>query len=262
MSRDTVEAVLLALRRSPVGVLDITGGAPELNPHFRYLVEGAKQTGSHVIVRTNLTVFFEKGLEDLPEFYDRHAVEIVASLPCYSESAVERVRGKGVFQKSVECLLKLNGLGFGTGAAGKRLNLVYNPSDSYLAPPQEILEEDYRRELKGRFGICFDGLYVFVNMPVGRFRDRLVRAGELERYLLMLEAAFNPGTLDGLMCRHQINVGWDGRLYDCDFNQVLGLAADANCPQHVRSFDYMKLSDREMTLGDHCFGCTAGQGST
>src|SRR5208283_4925957 len=260
--RETMETVLDVLKDNTISCLDITGGAPELNPHFRYLVGKARDSGLHVIVRTNLTIFFEEGMEDLPEFYSNNAVEIIASLPYYSESEVHRVRGKGDFEKSTRDLKKLNNLGYGCGSFDKRLNLVYNPAGIFLAPSQGALEDDYKRELRKRFGITFDRLYTFANMPIGRFREYLILSTNLQRYMDKLEDAFNLLTLEGLMCRRLISIGWNGVLCDCDFNQILGLTLDADCPQSVKNFDYLRLSERLITVGEHCYGCTAGQGST
>lgn len=262
MNRVTVEAVLNVLRENNFHSLDITGGAPELNSHFRYLVENARNYGNHVIVRTNLTIFFEEGMEDLPEFYAENSVELVASLPYYNQSEVDRVRGKGVFEKSIKALQKLNRLGYSDGLSNKGLNLVYNPTGIFLSPPQGSLEDDYKRELRKRFGISFDKLYTFANMPIGRFKGHLVLNKSFERYMEKLETSFNPLTIEGLMCRHLLSVGWDGALYDCDFNQVLGLTIDRDHPQSIKGFDYVRLSKRLITVGEHCYGCTAGQGST
>jgi len=261
MNRGTVKTVLAVLEGYAIGTLDITGGAPELNPHFRYFVEEAKAVGCHVIVRTNLTIFFEKGTEDLPEFYRSNGVEVTASLPCYTDENVDRVRGSGAFHKSIKALQGLNSLGYGDGSSGRRLNLVYNPAGAFLPPPQMTLEDDYRREMKKRFGVSFDHLYTFANMPIGRFRDHLVRTGAFEKYMGNLMGSFNPETLDGLMCRHLISVRWDGMLFDCDFNQVLDIPV-ADAPRHISEFDYSLLKERRTAVGDHCYGCTAGQGST
>ncbi|HSB32532.1 MAG TPA: arsenosugar biosynthesis radical SAM (seleno)protein ArsS [Candidatus Sulfobium mesophilum] len=260
MDRATVETVLNVLKENNINCLDITGGAPELNPHFRYLVGKARDSGIYVIVRTNLTIFFEEGMEDLAEFYSKNAVEVIASLPYYTESEVDRVRGKGAFEKSIRALKKLNSLGYVGG--DKKLNLVYNPSGTFLAPSQGTLEDDYKRELLKRFGITFDGLYTFANMPIGRFREYLILGKNLEKYMDKLEDAFNPLTLEGLMCKRIISIGWDGILYDCDFNQILGLTLNRDCPQSVNEFDYLRLSERLITVDEHCYGCTAGQGST
>ena len=262
MDRETMETVLDVLKDNTINCLDITGGAPELNPQFRYLVGKARDSSVHVIVRTNLTIFFEEGMEDLPEFYSNNAVEIIASLPYYTESEVDRVRGKGTFEKSVQALKKLNNLGYATGLSDKKLNLVYNPSGIFLAPSQGTLEDDYKRELRKRFGITFDRLYTFANMPIGRFREHLILSKNLQKYMDKLADAFNLLTLEGLMCRRLISIGWDGVLCDCDFNQILGLTLDADCPQSVKNFDYLRLSERLITVDEHCYGCTAGQGST
>lgn len=262
MEKITVDHVLSVLREHDIRTLDITGGAPELNPHFNYFVTSAREAGCHVIVRSNLTIFFEKGFAYLPEFYAEHDVEITASLPYYLDSSVDRVRGSGTFEKSIRALQSLNRLGYGDGSGLKRLNLVYNPAGTFLAPDQKGLEQEYRKTLAADHGISFDHLYVFSNMPIGRFRNHLERTGSLDKYLRTLEDSFNPSTLDGLMCRHLVSVGWDGTLYDCDFNQMLGLPLQEPGSRHIRDFDLERLAKREIRVGDHCYGCTAGQGST
>jgi radical SAM/Cys-rich protein len=262
MEKDTVDFILAVLKDGDIRTLDITGGAPELNPHFTYLVTEAKKTGCHVIVRSNLTVFLEKGFEYLPEFYREHDIEITASLPYYMDGGVDRVRGEGTFRKSIEAIRCLNNLGYGDGSGIRRLNLVYNPSGTFLAPAQKCLEEEYRRELVTHHNISFDHLFVFSNMPIGRFKNYLEKKGSLGKYLKMLEESFNPSTLDGLMCRHLISVGWDGMLSDCDFNQVLGVPLLNSYPQHIRDFDHELLAGREICVDDHRYGCTAGHGST
>jgi radical SAM/Cys-rich protein len=261
MSAETVDDVLFALGQSDIPALDLTGGAPELNPNFRKLVLKARALGRRVIVRTNLTIFFEDGMDDLPEFYAESGVDVVASLPYYIESGVDRVRGIGTFKKSIEAIRKLNSLGYGI-EGGRTLNLVYNPPGAYLSPGQETLEAAYKRDLKRNFDISFTSLYTFTNMPIGRFKDFLKLTANFDKYMEKLVGAFNPATLDGLMCRHLLSVGWDGTLYDCDFNLVLGLPVDEGCPRHIRDFDYSRLSRRKIIMGEHCYGCTAGQGST
>jgi radical SAM/Cys-rich protein len=261
MNEDTVNAVLAALQSSRMGTLDITGGAPELNPLFGYLVEKTTKAGCHVVVRTNLTVFFEEGMDYLPEFLSSHNVEIIASVPHYTEKDVDRVRGRGAFEKSIRALQRLNSLGYGK-TIEKKLSLVYTPGGTFLSPSQKTLEEDYRKELGGSFDISFDALYTFTNMPLGRFRQFLERTGGLEKYMEKLACAFNPEAITGLMCRHLISVGWDGRLYDCDFNQLLRLGVESGRPQDIREFDLSRLSGRKITVGEHCYACTAGQGST
>ncbi len=262
MSEKTIDAVLRSLAGTPIETLDITGGAPEINVHFRRLVSGARKAGKRVIARTNLTVFFEEAMEDLPEYYRDQNVELIASLPCYLESNITAVRGAGAFQKSIDALRRLNSLGYGSGTSGLPLSLVYNPAGPFLPPAQAVLEADYKRELKNRYGISFTRLYAFTNMPIGRFREILVRDGSLENYQGMLADAFNPETLDNIMCRSLVSVGWNGRLFDCDFNQVLGIPTASGVPQHVDDFDFETLSHRIIATDDHCYACTAGQGST
>ena len=262
MDAKTADMVLRVLKETPIEILDLTGGAPELHPRFREMVVDARKAGRHVMVRTNLTIFFEPGMGDLPEFYRDQDVELVASLPYYFADTVDRVRGSGVFLKSIDALRRLNALGYGQGNSGPRLSLVYNPQGLFLAPEQSALEAEYKRELKKQFDISFDRLYVFVNMPVGRFKDHLVRTANYEKYLIKLACAFNPQTLDGVMCRSMVSVGWDGALYDCDFNQILGISTEENAPHHIDSFDFGALVKRRIAVDDHCYGCTAGQGST
>jgi radical SAM/Cys-rich protein len=262
MSQEIVEVVLRVLQDNPLATLDITGGAPELNPHFRMLIAEAKRAGKRVIVRTNLSVLLEKGNDDLPEMYRHHGVELVASLPCYLAENVDAVRGSGAFEKSIAALRMLNRLGFGNGPDGRSLTLVYNPRGAFLSPAQSALEADYRRELKIRYDVTFSRLFAFTNMPVGRFREELIRNDNLEIYREMLASAFNPATLENIMCRSLVSVGWDGRLYDCDFNQALGLGLRRSAPRHIGKFDHAVLSRRVISVDDHCFGCTAGQGSS
>jgi radical SAM/Cys-rich protein len=262
MEGTIVDDVLRILRENPLETLDITGGAPELNPHFRRLVREARKAGRKVIARTNLTIFFEQGMDDLPEFYRDYDVELIASLPCYLEENVAAVRGNDAFKKSIEALRRLNCLGYGLETSERPLSLVYNPAGAFLPPTQSALEADYKRELKARYGVSFTRLYAFTNMPVGRFRDALVKSGTFSQYLDMLASTFNPATLDNIMCRSLVSVGWNGALSDCDFNQVLGLTVTSEGRSHVRNFDYGALVRRRIAVDDHCFGCTAGQGST
>jgi radical SAM/Cys-rich protein len=262
MDENTAEKVLRVFLDNHFETLDLTGGAPELNPSFRMLVTGARNAGKRVISRTNLTIFFEEGMEDLAGFYRDRDVELIASLPYYLEDSVDRVRGSGTFRKSIEALQTLNALGYGKEPSGPSLCLVYNPQGMFLAPAQCTLEAEYKRELKDRFDVSFTRLYTFINMPIGRFREFLIRTGNLAKYLEKLSAAFNPATLDGIMCRHLVNVGWDGTLFDCDFNQVLGHKTVSDVPRHIDHFDFAALAGRAIDVDDHCFGCTAGQGST
>lgn len=261
MDGNTVNAVLAVLSRSAIATLDVTGGAPELNLHFRRLVSSAHRLGKHVIVRTNLAVLHEPGMADLPVFYRDNRVDLVASLPCYQGKNVDDMRGNGTFAKCIASLKELNGLGYGL-QDGLPLHLVYNPSGPFLPPSQGALEQDYRRELGNRYDVSFTTLYALANLPIGRFHDRLERSGELDRYRALLACAFNPATLNGIMCRTLLSVGWDGRLYDCDFNQVLGLTVGPESPAHINDFDYDALARRTICIGDHCYGCTAGHGST
>ena len=263
MDEGTVNDVLQVLAQNPVPVLDITGGAPELNPHFRRLVGEARKLGKRVLARTNLAVFFEAGGEDLPEFFRDRQVELIASLPCYLEQNVTAARGNGVYEKSVKALRRLNSLGYGTDAPGSLLlGLVYNPGGAFLPPRQSQLEADYKRELSARFGISFSRLYVFTNMPIGRFRAALVKRGELEQYSALLASSFNPEAVDRVMCRSTLSVGWDGSLYDCDFNHVLGIPVAPGAHRHIRQYAHDVLAARAISTGDHCYGCTAGQGSS
>jgi len=262
MPLEIVEEVLRVLSDNPIDILDITGGAPELSPHFKMLVTRARWAGKQVIVRSNLTVLLDKRHEDLPKFYRDHGVDLVASLPCYLEENVDAVRGSGAFEKSIAALRILNGMGFGNGSDGQSITLVYNPRGAFLSPAQCTLEADYKRELKNRYDVTFNRLFAFTNMPIGRFRDTLIKNDNLEIYQEMLASAFNPATLENVMCRSLVNVGWDGRLYDCDFNQVLGLGLDGSVSMHINDFDHAALSRRTISVDDHCFGCTAGQGSS
>ncbi|KAF0182816.1 MAG: hypothetical protein FD164_1012 [Nitrospirae bacterium] len=262
MSSETVDHVLSALAASPITTLDITGGAPELNPGFRHLIVSARSLGKHVMVRCNLTILFETGMEWLPGFYRQEQLEIIASLPACLGPDVDRVRGDGAFAKSIEALRRLNDLGYGSGGSDRPLHLVYNPRGAYLPPAQCSLEAEYKRMLRERYDITFDRLLTLANMPIGRFGDFLRSSNNYASYVQKLAAAFNPDTLEGVMCRRLISVKWDGTLYDCDFNQVLCLPLEGDCPRHIAEFDYDCLKNRAIAVGDHCFGCTAGQGSS
>jgi radical SAM/Cys-rich protein len=263
MTRETVDAVLGVVRRFPeLRTVDITGGAPEMNPHFEYLVEQCRAMGRRVMDRCNLTVFFVRDKQRLPKFLADHQVEVIASLPCYLEENVDQQRGKGVYGRSIEALLQLNALGYGQEGTGLALNLVYNPLGPKLPPPQADLEADYRDELAKRFGIRFNRLYTITNMPISRFLDDLHRAGQYEAYMEKLTTSFNPDSVDGLMCRNLISVNWDGRLSDCDFNQMLDLPVEGAAPQTIHEFDLALLSRRRVVTGMHCYGCTAGAGSS
>ncbi len=262
MAEETVEQVLDAVRRFRIPTVDITGGAPELNPHFERLVAGSREAGAHVMVRHNFTVQFEPGKQGLPDFFREQDVEVIASLPCYLAENVDAQRGRGVFGRSIEAMRRLNEVGYGRPGTGLLLNLVYNPLGAELPPPQEELQEEYRRELRARYGLVFNRLYTLTNMPIRRFLDHLRRTGDYARYMETLAAAFNPATVEGLMCRSLISVGWDGRLYDCDFNQMLDLPLTPGMPRHIRHLDPAVLANRRIATADHCYGCTAGAGSS
>ena len=264
MNRATVDAVLQFLARTSISTLDITGGAPELNPHFSYLVESAVGLGRHVMDRCNLTVIFEPGMEYLPEFFKKHRVELVCSLPCYSEENVDKQRGKGTFELSIRALQIFNQLGYGQSGSDLELNLVYNPVGPHLPPPQEKLEEDYKRELGAKFGIVFNHLYCLSNMPITRYETHLKLRGEYDRYMELLANNFNPATLDQVMCRNLVSIGWEGFVYDCDFNQMLELPirdADGKA-LNIASLAVDQLLRRPIIAGNHCYACTAGSGSS
>jgi radical SAM/Cys-rich protein len=264
MERETVEAVLRFLEASQIPTVDITGGAPELNPHFDYLVESCARLGCHVMDRCNLTVIFEPGKEYLPEFFKRNRVEVICSLPCYTEENVDRQRGDGTFDLSIRGLKLLNELGYGFSGTGLELHLVYNPLGAYLPPPQEKLEQDYKRILQEKFGIVFNRLYCLANMPITRFEKFLKRLGQYDQYLDLLERSFNAATLEAVMCRSLLSVGWEGSLYDCDFNQMLDMAlTDAGGrPLKIWEISAGQLEGRRIEAGNHCYGCTAGKGSS
>ena len=262
MTWETMEAVLGAARAAGAGTLDITGGAPEMHPRFRRFVEAARRDGLAVIVRTNLTILLEPGYEDLPTFFRDHRVRLVASLPCYLETNVDKQRGRGVYRESVDAIRRLNAAGYGV-ESDLPLDLVYNPGGPSLPPPQNSLESDYKRELAARYGIAFTRLLTITNVPIGRFQHDLDRQGKGAAYVQKLRDAFNPATLGGLMCRHQLHVGWDGTLYDCDFNFAVGLPVNADAGRgNIRDFDPGRFVRRAIATGLHCFACTAGAGSS
>ncbi len=261
MDWPTMEKVLELASGFPWRLVDLTGGAPELNPHFRRLVIALRRAGLSVQVRTNLTVLQEAGRMDMPEFLRDQGIQLIASLPCYLEENVCAQRGEEVYEKSIAVLQRLNALGYGH-KSHLPLNLVYNPGGPFLSPSQSALEEEYRRELGNRFGIVFTRLFTINNLILGRYRAELMRQDQEQSYRKLLRSSFNPQTLPGLMCRHQVSVGWDGTLYDCDFNLALGLPVDHGAPDHIRSFRPSDLRERRIVTGDHCFGCTAGSGSS
>ena len=265
MSRDTIDAVVAFLAASPdVRTLDLTGGAPELNRHFRSLVVAARARGVRVIDRCNLTILEEPGQKGLDEFLAAHGVEVVASMPCYLEDNVDRQRGKGTFDASIRGLQRLNALGYAQPGTGLTLNLVYNPQGAGLPPGQEALERDYKQHLAKHFGVAFNQLFTLANMPIQRFGSMLVSKGQFNSYMALLRSAHRQDNLDQVMCRSLVSVDWQGYLYDCDFNQQLGLPIrDAGKPRlHLSEITTGRLEDQPIRVADHCFGCTAGQGSS
>jgi len=266
MPGETVDLVLAVLDQRAIRTLDITGGAPELNPHFRRLVTAARDLGARVMDRCNLTILEVAGQEDLASFLKDSQVEIVASLPCYLEENVDRQRGQGVFESSIRGLRRLNALGYGDEETGLILNLVYNPQGPSLPPPQGSLEADYRRALGGNFGIKFNHLFTLANMPIQRFGATLVAKGEFDRYMNLLRQSHRDDNLEGVMCRSLVSVDWRGLLYDCDFNQMLDLPlawpATLGRRGHLADLLAADLGDNPIRVAGHCFGCTAGQGSS
>lgn len=262
MSQETAEQCMQALAKTNIPTVDITGGAPELNPHFRWLVEQARELGRHVIDRCNLSVLLLPAQADLAEFLASHCVEIIASLPSYRASQTDAQRGDGIFEKSIEALRLLNRLGYGQPDSGLALNLVYNPVGAFLPPKQAAIEAQFRRELSRLHDITFNHLYTITNMPISRFLNFLVESGNYDGYMERLANAFNPAAVAGVMCRYTLSVGWDGTLYDCDFNQMLDLPLDHGTPSHIRDFDAAQLHQRQIVTRNHCYGCTAGSGSS
>jgi radical SAM/Cys-rich protein len=262
MPADVAERILTLLAATPsIQTVDITGGAPELNANFGALVSEARRMGKHVIDRCNLTVLFEAGQETLHEFLAANHVEITASLPCYTESNVDQQRGKGAFEKSIRALRLLNEIGYGQQGSGLVLNLVYNPLGASLPPPQDKLEADYKIQLRDNFEIEFDRLFTITNMPIKRFAEFLLREGKHDSYMSLLANHFNPATVESLMCRDLVSIGWDGKIYDCDFNQML----DLETPSGKSIWDiesFAELANRSVATASHCFGCTAGAGSS
>lgn len=261
MTRDTMIECLHVIRNNPFDAVDITGGAPEMNPDFRWFVSEINACGVHIIVRCNLTIVVaNKRFNDLPEFYKQHRVEVISSLPFYQADRTDRQRGEGVFKDSVKVLQMLNQVGYGIDES-LRLNLVYNPSGAFLPGNQGQLERDFKKELKQHYNIEFNNLYCITNMPVSRYLEYLMNTGNYENYMDRLVTAFNPVAAAGVMCRSMISVGWDGYLYDCDFNQMLGLKVDSKI-NHIRDFQISELNERHIVVKQHCYGCTAGTGSS
>ena len=263
MTRETMQLCLDVLDKNPsFTTVDITGGAPELNPLFRWFVEEIKGLGRHILVRCNLTIILSnKRFHDLPLFFRQHGVEVVSSLPSYTKDRTDRQRGDGVFEDSIRALQMLNEVGYGKEGSGLVLNLVYNPAGAFLPPSQTALEKEYKQELQQQFGIYFNSLYVITNMPISRYLDYLLVSNNYEKYMQKLIGAFNPAAAQSVMCRNTLSVSWDGYLYDCDFNQMLDLKLDCSA-QHLSRFDLDAISNRSIVLNQHCYGCTAGAGSS
>ena len=266
MTAETIDLVLEVLRVRKIATIDITGGAPEINVHFRRLVTSARALGTTVIDRCNLTILEEPGYETLAEFLAEHAVQVVASLPCYSRENVDRQRGDGVFDKSIRALQKLNALGYASAASGLTLDLVYNPQGPRLPPPQHALEEDYKRLLADNFGISFNRLLTITNQPIARFGSTLISKGQFRDYMALLRSAHRAENLPGVMCRNLVSVDWQGDLHDCDFNQMLGIPLRADgrkgATTHLEDLLSRDFTDNPIAVADHCYACTAGQGSS
>ena len=265
MSRETIEHLLPILEIPSVHTLDLTGGAPEMNPIFQEIVLEARSLNVKVIDRCNLTILLEPGFENLAQFLAENEVQIVASLPCYLEQNVDGQRGKGVYQKSIDAMQLLNRLGYGQEGSNLTMTLVYNPIGPYLPPPQKDLESEYKTYLYDHFGIVFNQLFTITNMPIARFGSTLISKGEFENYMNLLKDAFSAANLAGLMCRNLLSVDWQGYVYDCDFNQMLNMnitSPDSNEPLHIRDIVVNSLSNIPVNIADHCYGCTAGQGSS
>lgn len=261
MTAETIEHCLNALRQAAIPTLDLTGGAPEMNPHFRNFVSSARKLGCHVIDRCNLTILLANGYEDMVDFLADNQVEIVASLPCYLAENADAQRGDGAFAKSIRALKLLNERGYGKGDKRHVLTLVYNPIGPTLPPAQTQLEQAYKEHLAAEHDVHFDRLFTITNMPISRFLENLQSEGRTEEYMTELVNAFNPAAAEGVMCRRIVSVSWDGRMFDCDFNQMLELPLATGVPQHIRDFDLAALEHRKVTTGRHCFGCTASAGS-
>ena len=263
MTKETMQQCIEVLKNNPeLKTVDLTGGAPEMNPNFRWFVEEIKKLDRHIIVRCNLTIILaNKKYHDLPEFYKLHNIEVVSSLPFYTQDRTDRQRGNGVFEDSIKALQMLNEAGYGKENTDLILNLVYNPAGAFLPPSQQSLKKEYKQALKQKFGIEFNNLYVITNMPINRYLDYLLTSGNYESYMEKLVNAYNPVAAANVMCRNTISIGWDGYLYDCDFNQMLELKVNSNS-KHISDFNITELNKREIIIGQHCYGCTAGAGSS
>lgn len=263
MTRETMGLCLDAVRDTDIGTVDLTGGAPEMNPHFRWFVEELKALGKHIIVRSNLTILtVNPKYRELPLFFAEHGIEVVASLPYYLQRNTDAQRGAGVFDKSIIGLQMLNAVGYGQPGTGLMLNLAYNPTGAFLPANQKTMEADFRRVLKKNHDIDFNNLFAITNLPISRFLDFLIMSGNVDDYMTKLVNAYNPSAAANVMCRNTISVGWDGYLYDCDFNQMLQMKVNGSSPRHLRDFDLTSLNERTIVIDQHCYGCTAGAGSS
>ena len=263
MTRETMQLCLDALAQTDIELVDLTGGAPEMNPDFRWLVEQISALGRRTIVRCNLTIIVaNKKYYDLPEFFARHNVQVVSSLPHFSAGRTDAQRGDGVFEKSIRALKMLNAVGYGQEGSGLSLDLVYNPSGAFMPGAQQSLEREFKQRLGREHGIVFNNLLTITNLPVSRFLDYLLESGNYESYMEKLVEAYNPVAAENVMCRTTLSIGWDGQLYDCDFNQQLDLLVAGTAPKHIRDFDEELLQNRSIVVNQHCYGCTAGAGSS
>lgn len=262
MTRQTMQEILAKIPGSPISTLDLTGGAPELNPEFRWFVDELMKFKKHLMVRSNLTIIVSnKKYHDLPEFFRHHDIEIIASLPYFSANRTNAQRGEGVFEKSVQALKMLNKAGYGSENSNLKLNLVYNPTGAFLPGNQQGLEREFKNRLQAEHGIVFNNLFTITNLPISRFLDYLISTGNLESYMHKLVNAFNPAASEKLMCRNTLSIGWDGSLFDCDFNQMLDLSLNHGM-NHIKDLNWRSLEGREIITNRHCFGCTAGAGSS
>ena len=263
MTRETMQYCLDALKDTDITTVDLTGGAPEMNPDFRWFVEELSKLGKKVIVRCNLTIIVaNKKYHDLPKFFKRHNIEVVSSLPYFSAKRTDAQRGDGVFERSIRALKMLNEVGYGIEGSGLTLNLVYNPSGAFLPGDQFTLESQFKSKLRDGYGIEFNSLLAITNLPISRFLEYLVRSERYEDYMEELVNAFNPAAAEGVMCRNTISISWDGYLYDCDFNQMLELKLAGNAPKHIKDWNLDLIDNRDIILNQHCYGCTAGAGSS
>jgi radical SAM/Cys-rich protein len=262
MSRETLEACLHILRNNPIGTVDITGGSPEMNPEISWFIEEVSALGRRIMVRSNLVILTEENYAHLIDLYAQYRIEVVSSLPALDPVRVERQRGEKTFARIIDVMKKLNQKGYGHPGSGLTLNLVHNPVGAYLPGSQSALEQEYRLHLSRDYGICFNSLFCLTNCPVGRYLEFLIRSDNYADYMRALVASFNRQSVANLMCRTLISVGWDGTIYDCDFNQMLNLPVNHGAPDHVKNFDIEQLKSRQIVVGNHCFSCTAGAGSS